>query len=212
MKKLIIVLLCCLCFQINLIAQASDNNADRDGLNALLTPNEYYIVGSAINVRSKPNLNSQTLGQLKLHEKVEIVEGVRAIQKIDNIWADWYKIKYKTGYGYIWGGYIAHKALVVDMDKNGVMDYFYCRLRDVQYYISIIDVQQDIIIYINNKKISTEKLYPQKSTGCEFEIVGDKVHITVRDSSSDENKLEYNLFEVNKNGEIKFIKKVVENY
>ena len=210
MKKLILALLFC---QMSLIAQADDyTQLDRDGLNALLEPGEYYIVGSTVNVRSAPNLKAKNLGQVKLHDKVEIVEGMRSIQKIDNIWSDWYKIKYKDGFGYIWGGYIANRALVFDIDKNGTVDYFYCRIRDVVHYMGIIDVPQDIIIYINNKKISTDKLYPSRTIQCDFNRDGDKVLINIVDSDSPEDKVEYNIFEVNKKGEIKFIKRVSEDY
>ena len=206
MKKIIILFLFC---QVNLIAQSSDYNIIvRDGLYSLFSPGYYYMLDSPVNVRLEPNLNSRIIGQLKLHERIEIIGSAVLIQQIDNIWAGWYKTKYGNDLGYIWGGYIAYKTLVFDIDKNGIDDYFYYRLRDVQSYIGFIDAWQDIFIYINNKKVSTKDLYPRNCSGCDFEINGDKILIYV--SNSSEIRAEYNIFEMDKYGKIRFVSHFIE--
>jgi hypothetical protein len=140
----------------------------RAGVYGLFQPGLYYMLDYPVNVRMEPNLNSEIVGKLNLHEQIEILEPSLYVQKIEDIWSDWYKIKYKNSTGYIWGGYIAYKSLIVDIDGNGVTDYFYFRVRDVAHFHAIIDTWQDIIIYINNEKIETNIFYPRICSGVNF--------------------------------------------
>ena len=129
------------------------------------TPGYYYILDYSINFRSQPNLRGEIIGKLKLNDKIEILENTNIIQNIDDISAYWYKIKFNEIIGYIFGGYIAVNRIVIDIDQNGMDDYFYFRFSKIKYeengigFVNILDSYSDIIIYINNEKISTKNIY-----------------------------------------------------
>ena len=182
----------------------------REGLFGLLKSGFYYTVDTPINIRFEPNLNSRIIGQLELHEKIEIVESAMLIQQIGDIWADWYKIKYKNSFGYIWGGYIAYKTVIFDINGNGINDYFQFRCRDVQAYTALIDGSEDIFIFINNKRILTNNIFPSHINHCDFLIDDNKVIIKI-DRRVDW-VVEYYNYEINTNGNIIFIEKYERQY
>jgi hypothetical protein len=118
----------------------------------------YYLLDGRINVRSEPNLNGEILGQLNVNTEVKIIECAFNEQVIDDFLAYWYKIEYNNSFGYIWGGYIARKTLVHDIDNNGIDDYFHYRSQKIWAeahgsYEDIVDIDKDIFIYINNTLI-----------------------------------------------------------
>ena len=123
------------------------------------TPGQYYILDYPINIRSQPNLGGEIIGKLNLHDRIEIIQPMNNIQSIEGIWANWYKIKFNGIIGYIFGGYIAVNRLVFDIDKNGIDDFVYFRFSNTIGQNNIIDSYSDIIIYVNNQKISTSNMY-----------------------------------------------------
>jgi hypothetical protein len=110
-----------------------------------------------VNIRSGPDTKSNIIGQLEQNAEIEVIERTNFEEKIDNTWAYWYKIKHQNIIGYIFGGYIAAETIFFDINKNGVNDYIYYRVSDIDTY-PVIEARQDIHIYIDNKKVSSEKL------------------------------------------------------
>ena len=153
-----------------------------------ISPGEYYMLDYPVNIRAQPDINSNIIGKLNLHDKIEIIENTGNLQSIDNIFQYWYQIKFGIIEGYIWGGYISIKTLICDFDNNGINDYFYIRyscVNDIHYngyydfddkwheetevfYDERIITPNDIIIYINNKRIQIseiEKYYYDNNYG-----------------------------------------------
>ncbi len=58
------------------------------------------VNANLLNIRSLPNKDSEKIGRLKRNNKVIIIEEVDS----------WYKIKYKQGFGYVFGKFIDVKA------------------------------------------------------------------------------------------------------
>jgi hypothetical protein len=184
---------------------------------AFLPGDDHYMLDYPVNVRSEPNLKGNVIGQLALHERIKIIERMDNYQEINNILAYWYKIAYKGSFGYIWGGYIACISLIFDIDGNGVNDFFYFRVSNISSDglrdMFVIDSWNDVFIYINNKKISTHDLQlnnNHKWRWCYFVKSNNKVTIElVSDIRSGPNVLEYiDVFEIDKNGKIEFIKSI----
>ncbi len=59
-----------------------------------------FVNANLLNIRSLPNRNAEKIGRLKRNNKVIIIEEVDS----------WYKIKYKQGFGYVFGKFIEVKA------------------------------------------------------------------------------------------------------
>ena len=180
-------------------------------------PGYYYILDSSVNIYSEPDLGSQIIDRIELNEQIEILETTEEIMKINSIFAYWYKIKYKDNTGYIWGGNIAVNTLKIDIDENGINDFFHFRYERLQEFQGIINAVNDIYIYINDNRISTKELQPDQAMYCNFEYNGIDVILKLRDHGKIEYIendsyviVNYYTFRINKNGEIIFMEKVIE--
>ena len=123
----------------------------------------YHVLQYRANVRSEPNRNSNVIAILSLNDEVEIKGRTNFEEKINNVWGFWYRIWYNGCLeGYIFGGSLALNTFETDIDKNGVHDYFYFRASRRR----TINPHTDVIIYINNQRISTNVL------GSEPDLVG----------------------------------------
>jgi hypothetical protein len=129
---------------------------------------EYNILQYRANIRKEPTRNSDIIAILSINDKIEILENSLVKEKINGVLAFWYKIKYGNIIGYTFGGNIAREALVADIDNNGINDYFYSRTSEIfERYPNndnILDSYNDIIIYINDKKINTNELHGENNT------------------------------------------------
>ncbi|MCL2293425.1 MAG: SH3 domain-containing protein [Spirochaetes bacterium] len=175
----------------------------RDGLYFVPPPGIYHIMDAPAMIRRNPGLNSEIIGQLALHEKIEITGPAEYIQEINNIWAGWFPVMHRGAVGYIWGGHVAVEALVMDVDGNGITDYFYFRYRDIQQYYGLIDVWEDIVIYINNRRIPTRDMSPRYVGGCSFHYNGVNVIISLTEGFGTVISYEVNI---NKYGRVEFIR------
>ncbi|MBW7846129.1 MAG: SH3 domain-containing protein [Bacteroidia bacterium] len=92
------------------------------GFNAVSANNEpyYSIDATALNVRQEPNSTSQIIGTLKKGTHVEVIEDTGLINKIDNIYATWLKIKFGTTTGYIFGGYVKKQLVVGGLSADSL--------------------------------------------------------------------------------------------
>jgi len=112
---------------------------------------KYRVLKDKVDVRTGATEKYDIIAILNLHDEIEITENSWIAEKIDNVWGYWYKINHGNINGYIFGGYISIKTFIIDIDKNGINDYFYYR----KHYDRYFDPVNDVLIYINNKKIST---------------------------------------------------------
>ena len=115
----------------------------------------HYMLESSVNIRSQPNLQGAVIGRLALHDRIEILDGMPNPQKINNMWAYWYRIRHNNLEGYIWGGFIAKSTLIFDIDGNGQPDFFQHRITSTAPIVFHLDPERDIFIYINGRRIST---------------------------------------------------------
>jgi hypothetical protein len=154
---------------------------------------KYCIMQYRANVRMEPTRNSQVIAILSLHDEIEILEtpDFNFVEEINGMWNYWYKIKYGNIIGYTFGGNIAYKKLITDIDKNGINDYFYVRFSS-DLFDKIHLSTDDIVIYINNQRINTDFLYEQPSSEkatvfwrCEFVEIDDCVIIDLETYGAD---------------------------
>ena len=187
------------------IDKSEYDRLSKDGL--LKQPGMYYVLDGPLNVRLEPHLGGKILGRINLHEQVQTISQPLYLEKIDGIWAGWCPVIYKSGLAYIWAGYLADKYLVCDIDGNGVKDFFYCRFRDVQSYQGFMHAEDDIFIYINNKKINTKDDFPIWVTlrNCTFHLLDNKVKIELRSHSNTDYVYDVTI---DNNGEVKITRDI----
>ena len=175
----------------------------------------YFILQYRVNVREQPSLDSPVIAVLSLGDRVEILEG--STQDVINDYLEnWYKIRCNDVVGYTFGGNLALERLIVDIDNNGINDYFSYRSRN--YYYSGQNVRSDIFIFINNQRISTAMLNTYSSNyelaepyfgWCEFEEQNDHVLMKLSlwgNISEDGNNYAFkNIYKINANGTIEFM-------
>jgi hypothetical protein len=165
-------------------------------------PGEYYMLDSPVNIRSEPNTNSKIIGKLNLHDKIKVIETTEQKQIIDGINQFWYKIEYNNIIGYIWGGYIAEKQFIFDLDNNAVKDYIYYRRPNWAIVLS-----RDIFIYLNNKKIPVN-ISDDRDYNC-WHIFQDNGITYLKLGESDDGWYVYvNIYTISREGKINFIKHV----
>jgi len=159
-----------------------------------------------VNIRSEPSTSAKIIGKLGLHDEIEILECTEKLQKIDGIDQFWYKIKFNNIIGYIWGGYITIGYYVFDIDKNGINDYIYYRFSD---HWCTIKEENDIFIYINNKRIPFDILpwSPAFNECYAFEASG-YIYIKLAQNTGSEIIVYTYIYRVNSKGEITYINDV----
>jgi hypothetical protein len=118
-------------------------------------PGIYHILQYRANVRTEPSRNGDIIKILSLFDEVEILENSLIAEKINGVWAYWYKIKLGSIIGYTFGGNMAYNSLVTDIDKNGINDYFFWQYSQDEYGTYKVNPLTDVIIYINNQRIDT---------------------------------------------------------
>jgi hypothetical protein len=165
---------------------------------------KYHIMQYRANVRMEPTRNSEVIAILSLHDEIDILEYFNHEEEINGMWNYWYKIKYGNIIGYTFGGNIAYKKLITDIDKNGINDYFYVRFSSLVYN-KIHLATDDIVIYINNQRINTNFLYEHPSREnifwrCEFVERNDHVIIDLETYGGDHGSWNNYYFEVTYRG------------
>jgi len=125
------------------------------------TPGDYYMLDYPVNIRAEPNLQGEVIGKLGMNSKINVIspvyeEKVLVIGAVESLW---YQIEYENISGYIWGGYISVRTLVYDIDNNGVDDYFHFRISKIHGHRYYINAYNDVVIYLNNKKLPAMNVY-----------------------------------------------------
>jgi hypothetical protein len=176
---------------------------------------KYNIVQYRANVRTEPTTDSEVIAILSLHDEIEILENSWIEEKINGVWSFWYRIKYGNIIGYTYGGNIANITFVTDIGNNGINDYFYVRYSGLGSY-RINPLNDDIVIYIDNQRISTTALktpefylYPYAFYACQIfgggDVAGNYVLIVLRDTGGDRGYWHRYYFQVNLLGRIEYI-------
>jgi hypothetical protein len=176
-----------------------------------------YILDQPVNIRNEPNLNGRIIGQLQLDDSVFIKEKTNNLQEIDNVLAYWYKIKKDDIEGYIFGGYIAEKRFKY-IDRNGTIYNFFNRISGFDGDWWEIDGINDIIIYVNGRKISTDDFKHEygrggrKWSGCHFAFSETKeTALIILKRSAPVGDMDY-YFRIDRNGTIKFKERIFSEY
>jgi hypothetical protein len=169
---------------------------------------KYKILDFSVNIHSQPNTSAEIVGRLGLYDEIEILENTRERQQIDGVDQYWYKIKFNNIIGYIWGGHCAVSYYIFDMDKNGINDYVYYRYRD---HACTIETQDDLFIYINNKRIPVN-IYQWNSynNACYAFVLSEYIYIKLAYLTSADPEYPVEIYRVNFSGEIFFYKELVQ--
>jgi hypothetical protein len=167
---------------------------------------KYHIIQYRANVRSEPTRNSDVIAVLSLNDEIEILENSLIEERINDAMSYWYKIKYGNIIGYTFGGNIAYESFVTDIDKNGINDYFYFRY---SWWSGIFKPLTDIVIYINNQRISTNIIayHAHDVDSCEFIEEDGYVFITLglTDRGDHYGTFKY-YFKVTSDGRIEYLR------
>ncbi|QQO09991.1 SH3 domain-containing protein [Breznakiella homolactica] len=157
------------------------NEIENIHLNFSFKPGNYFLIEDNVKVYSNPDIDSQVLLTLAMHDEISLLEDVHNTQTFDGVRSCWYRIKYNQITGYIWGGGIAVKTVLYDIDKNGIVDYFQYRIANSESR-NYLRIDKDIVIYINKRRICFESLIENPSidywyTDCDFEEENNSVNI-----------------------------------
>jgi hypothetical protein len=187
--------------------------AIEDHSHELTIGESYSMLDGSINIRSAPGLEGNIIGKLNLHDRITIIGNTYIEQKIENILAYWYKIKYRELEGFIWGGYIASKRLLLQSHyyENDTF-YFYYRYTKYNSYTRTycFDIENDVFVYRNNKRINFPpsddlgifNLYDDADvfqiTGIDEIVIHFNVYVVPQD-------LVINIFSINKNDQVKYM-------
>lgn len=71
-----------------------------------------------LNMREKPNKNSEIIAQIPFWKKVEIYDGNNYIDTVNGITGYWYKAKYDNKEGFVWSQYLGNFYLSDDTIVN----------------------------------------------------------------------------------------------
>jgi hypothetical protein len=169
---------------------------------------KYHVLKDKVDVRTGATEKYDIIAILNLHDEIEIIENSWIAEEINDVWGYWYKINHGNINGYIFGGNIAVKTFITDIDKNGINDYFYYRYSSRSGPTVFFYPFRDVIIYINNKKINTNIMSKNKeffNGNCKFEEKDGYVLVRLDGYARDD---EYNYwYKILPNGIIEYIDK-----
>jgi hypothetical protein len=176
---------------------------------------KYHIMQYRANVRMEPTRNSVVVAVLSFHDEIEILENSMIAERINGVRSFWYKIKYGKIIGYTFGGNIAYKTLVTDIDENGINDYFYVRYSHSPGYETLFYPEtDDVVIYINNHRIGTDFLRDRFKYGlwvsCEFTDRDGYVLICLEQSGGDHRPWYKHYLKVTSDGKIEYLRREPE--
>ena len=166
---------------------------------------KYYVLKHEANLYREPTRNSEIIFTLNLNDEIEILEKTEIWENIDVTTEYWFKIKRQNNVGYAFGGNIALRTLITDIDRNGTNDFLHFRratevVYNIQslahsYSISFIDSYNDIFIYLNNQQLNTSVLnrYYRNNISdehlfdwCEFKEESDHIKIILYNLGRDD--------------------------
>ena len=130
-------------------------------------PGNYYIIDPCVEMLDKPSISSCIITKLHTGETITILECMQDVEKPFHDSGYWCKIRTKENItGYITGDHIAYKAVISDLDHNGVNDYVFFKYSGSNHDFYTFDLKTDIVVIINESVI--------ENTGFEAFIDGSK--------------------------------------
>jgi len=170
-------------------------------------PGKYHLLADNVFIMSQPDINSEVVRTLRLHDEIEVIESAGGEPRIeDGAKHVWYKVKFKSTEGYIWGGNISTNTYTFDFGNN-VSSYFYSRSSGIMHIFRTLNPCHDIFIYINNRRIPTNDFGRKSWSSVVFQPTADnKVLIRFSDSSPTESSTD--IYEIDAAGVIKFIENI----
>lgn len=87
---------------------------------------KFITAKSGLNLRKLPNLKSKLITTIPFNEKVEIIDKTKKQTTILNVSSNWYKVKYNSEIGWVFGAYLASKQFKTILSEIiGVYEYVY---------------------------------------------------------------------------------------
>jgi len=118
-----------------------------------------YIIDTNVNFREEPHLNGRIMGKLQVHDEIYLL-GEGPFQEIENMNFCWYKIRLNGRIGYVYGAYIADQRFINTINRNNIILYTRSSRYDTQDRAWLVS-NEDILLYINNRKINTGIFFSQ---------------------------------------------------
>jgi len=159
MNKKIIVITLLFCMMPNLHSQERCEDVVYE-----FSPGRYNILDSSVIIYSQPNVTGLVTGRLNLHSEIEIIEAVENSQTtMEGMSHYWYKIRFNSVTGYVWGGYIAIETSVFNFGDARV--YCYYRVSSMvrygnDYYVPSV-LPNDIFVYFDNRRLNNSVIEEQ---------------------------------------------------
>jgi hypothetical protein len=193
MKKTFLFLFC--------MAFVFAQSAWGDGIRA---GNTYHIFQYRANIRESPNRNSVVVAILNFGDRVEVTEVTEIGEEINDVWGYWYRVKYGRITGYTFGGNLAVGTEIIDIDKNGINDYF-CYRFSRQYYDYRLNPAVDIKILINNNEVSVDEFTRGDDGFYNCFIIDRQNYVLIKLAVYRKYHVDHLMYKVYPDGEIQFI-------
>ena len=78
----------------------------------------HYSIDTSVNIRKFPSLSAEKIGKVNLGDKIEVLEKTEVYFESEGIYDCFYKIKFDSGIGYMFGGYISDNTETLRFDGN----------------------------------------------------------------------------------------------
>lgn len=116
----------------------------------------YYIFEERVNVRATPNLKAKVLGVALIGEPVEIVTRIDKSEVLYDIEANWYKVRWRGRFCYIWGGLLSTYHAQADFDGDGRDEILMSRSLEVATSPVSIHTKDELRLCRKGELISSE--------------------------------------------------------
>ena len=171
----------------------SQGNSQNVQIYNTLYGNINEVFNDNANIRLEPSLKGKIIGTLKQKESYERCDGSRwKNDTIGNNIGNWRPIKHNGSLGYIWSGTLASHKLNGSINKD--FTYLF-QIRDKRIKIKVFN--KDKLINQQTININTDKNV-LGVTLLSNKLISNKELITIN-TPGDENKLDYSIYELNKN-------------
>lgn len=134
----------------------------------------YYIFEERVNVRATPNLKAKVLGVALIGEPVEIVTRIDKSEVLYDIEANWYKVRWRGRFCYIWGGLLSTYHAQADFDGDGRDEILMSRSLEVATTPVSIHTKDEFRLCRKENLISSEPFRGESPQFSDFSIFNDK--------------------------------------
>jgi hypothetical protein len=97
----------------------------------------YYVIEDLVNVRAEATTSSDILLQAEVGTSVKVLEVTDIVEVIMGFRANWYKVELMGSTGYLWGGLLGDRHIVIDIDNDGMSEIIMARgVLDYDHYMA----------------------------------------------------------------------------